>query len=61
MGGVFMKAGLLDELRIHVVHVRPGGGTRLCDAMTPHRIGLERTRVINSADVTHITVRVVDG
>jgi len=57
----FMKAGLLDELRIHLVHVLLGDGTRLFDATAPHGIALERTRVIDLPDVTHITFRVVDG
>lgn len=57
----FMKAGLLDELRLHLVPMLLGDGTRLFDAMTPDQIALERISVIDSADVTHLTFRVVSG
>jgi dihydrofolate reductase len=57
----FMEAGLLDELRIHLVPLLLGEGTRLFDGMTPDHIALERKSVIDVADVTHITFRVVHG
>jgi dihydrofolate reductase len=55
------KAGLLDELQLHVVPLLLGGGVRLFD---DHGGGapleLERTRVVESpAGVTHLRYRVV--
>jgi dihydrofolate reductase len=55
------KAGLLDELQLHVVPLLLGGGVRLFD---DHGSGapleLERTRVVESpAGVTHLRYRVV--
>jgi dihydrofolate reductase len=56
----FIKAGLLDELRIHLAHVLLGDGTRLFDAKDADHVGLECTRVIDSPGATHLTFRVVN-
>lgn len=56
----FIMAGLLDEIQIHLVSVLLGGGTRLFDQMGASQIELERTRVIESPDVTHIRFRIVN-
>jgi dihydrofolate reductase len=56
----FMKAGLLDELRIHLVSVLLGGGTRLFDGMGPQHVELERTSVIHTPHATHLTFKVLD-
>jgi dihydrofolate reductase len=50
----YLKAGLLDELQIHVVPVLLGGGVRLFDGLGPDVIELESTRVIESPGVTHL-------
>lgn len=55
----YLKAGLLDELQIHVVPVLLGAGIRLFDHLGPEQIELERTRVIDSPAVTHLRFRVV--
>jgi dihydrofolate reductase len=54
-----LGAGLLDELRLHVVPVFLGGGTRLFENV-PAGIELERVRVLDSPAVTHLAYRVVD-
>jgi dihydrofolate reductase len=55
----YLKAGLLDELQIHVVPLLLGGGVRLFDDLGPDQIQLEATRVIESATVVHLRFRVV--
>jgi dihydrofolate reductase len=54
-----IRAGLLDELQIHLAPVFLGDGGRLFDRLGNERIELERTRVIESPGVTHLKFRVV--
>lgn len=54
----FVKAGLLDELQIHIAPLMLGDGIRLFDQMDPD-IQLVCTRVIESPRVTHLRYRVV--
>ena len=54
----YLRAGLLDELTLHVVPVLLGGGTRLFDNLEGAQVGLEQTRVVDAPGVTHITYRV---
>jgi dihydrofolate reductase len=54
----YLRAGLLDELQIHVVPVLLGGGVRLFDGLGREPIELEATRVIGSDAVAHLRVRV---
>ena len=54
----FLAAGLVDEIRIHVVDVLLGGGRRLFDAL-PGRIELEQTGLSQTGGVTHLEYRVV--
>ena len=57
-----IKAGLLDEIQIHLVPVLLGEGIRLFDHLGSHPIELESTRVIESPGITHLSFRVVkDG
>ncbi|CAN5186611.1 dihydrofolate reductase family protein [soil metagenome] len=55
----FIKAGLLDELQIHLAPILLGDGVRLFDHPGTEQIELEKTRVTDSPRVTHLTFRVV--
>jgi len=55
----YLKAGLIDELELHVVPQLLGDGERLFDNLGPDRPKLERLRVIDSPTVTHLRYRVV--
>ena len=54
----FLAAGLVDEIRIHLVDVLLGGGRRLFDEL-PQRIELEQTGLSQTGGVTHLEYRVV--
>jgi dihydrofolate reductase len=53
----FLAAGLVDEIRIHLVDVLLGGGRRLFDEL-PQRIELEQTGFSQTDGVTHLEYRV---
>ena len=53
----FIKAGLLDELQVHVAHVLLGDGIPLFGRTGPEKIELEATRVMDSPGVTHLRFR----
>jgi dihydrofolate reductase len=55
----YLKAGLLEQVDIHLVPVLLGGGVRLFDDLGAEPPALERTRVIDSPAVTHLRYRVV--
>jgi dihydrofolate reductase len=50
----YLKAGLLDELQIHLAPVLLGDGVSLFDRLGIDAVGLETTRVIASPSVTHL-------
>jgi dihydrofolate reductase len=54
-----LRAGLLDEIQIHLVPVLLGGGVRLFDRLDPGGIALETMQVVDSPGVTHLRYRVV--
>jgi dihydrofolate reductase len=54
----FLAAGLVDEIRIHLIDVLLGGGRRLFDEL-PQRVELEQTRVSQTDGVTHLEYRVL--
>jgi dihydrofolate reductase len=54
----FLAAGLVDEIRIHVIDVLLGGGRRLFDQL-PERIELEQTGLSKTDGVAHLEYRVV--
>ena len=53
----FLAAGLVDEIRIHLVDVLLGGGRRLFDQL-PQRVELEQTGLSQTGSVTHLAYRV---
>jgi dihydrofolate reductase len=53
----FLAAGLVDEIRIHLIDVLLGGGRRLFDQL-PQRIELEQTGLSQTDGVTHLEYRV---
>jgi dihydrofolate reductase len=54
-----LRAGLLDELIIHLVPIVVGRGARLLDNLEPGGSELELARVVDAPGVTHLTYRVV--
>jgi dihydrofolate reductase len=63
MGGAklaqqYLKAGLIDEINIHVMPVIFGAGTRLFDDIGAAKIELDQTRVTGSPNATHLRLRV---
>ncbi len=55
----FLKAGLLDELQLHLIPVLLGDGIRLFDQMGGAHIELECMWVIDAPGVTHLRFRVM--
>ena len=54
----YLKAGLLDELLVHVVPVIFGSGIRFFEETGSKHIELERVKVIVSPSVTHFWFRI---
>ena len=54
-----IKAGLLDEIQIDLAPVLLGGGVSLFDYLGTGPIELERVRVVEGLDVTHLRFRVI--
>jgi dihydrofolate reductase len=52
-----IRGGLLDELRLHVVHTVLGGGTALFAGLDPTGVALERVGLIDAEGATHVTFR----
>jgi dihydrofolate reductase len=55
----YLKAGLIDDLQLHVVPVLLGAGARLFDNLEGADVKLECTRVIEAPGVTHLSYRVL--
>jgi dihydrofolate reductase len=55
----FLKAGLVDEIQIHVAPLLLGGGVKLLDGLSSDEVKLESTRVVESPVVAHLQYRVV--
>jgi dihydrofolate reductase len=57
----YLKAGLVDELQVHVAPVFLGDGVRLFESLGDNRPELELTRVVDSPTVTHLRYRIQKG
>jgi dihydrofolate reductase len=55
----YLKAGLLDEMQIHLIPVLFGDGTRLFEDLGGRRIELKRTSTIDTPGATHFLFEVV--
>ena len=53
----YLKAGLIDELELHVVPALLGGGTRLFEDTNGRQSAFECVRVISSPAVSHFKYR----
>jgi len=53
----YLTAGLIDELRLHIVPFTLGAGTRLFDGVPP--LDLERVWIRAATSVTHVTYRML--
>jgi len=63
MGGAttinqYLAAGLIDELRLHIVPLTLGAGTRLFEGVPP--LELQQVRSRATTLVTHVTYRVLN-
>jgi dihydrofolate reductase len=57
----YLKAGLLDEMQLHLIPMLLGGGLRLFDDLDPEGIELRRTSSIETPGATHFRFEVVKG
>ena len=55
----YLKAGLLDEMQIHLIPILLGGGIRLFEDLDPHGIELRRKSSIETPGATHLRFEVV--
>jgi dihydrofolate reductase len=53
----YLAAGLIDELRLHIVPITLGAGTRLFEGVPP--LKLEQVKSRPASSVTHVTYRVL--
>ncbi len=58
IGGQLLRAGFVDEVRVHLVPVLLGSGTRLLDDAGGH-IRLQITRIVEESKATHLRYRVI--
>ena len=59
IGQQYLRAGLIDELSIHLVPILLGGGTRMFEHLGDKYIKLEPVGLTGTAAATHLRLRVV--
>ena len=60
IGQQFIRAGLVDEIFIHLVPVLFGSGTRMFENLGGEHIQLETAGVIETPEATHLRLRVLE-
>ncbi len=60
IGQQYIRAGLAEEIQIHLVPVLFGSGTRLFEHLGREHIRLETGEVIDTPAATHLWYRVLD-
>jgi dihydrofolate reductase len=60
IGQQFIRAGLIDEISIHLVPVLFGGGTRMFEYLGGEHIRLETAGGIETPEATHLRFRVAE-
>ncbi len=60
IGQQYIRAGLIDEISIHLVPVLFGDGTRLFEHLGSAHIQLETAQVIETPEATHLRFRVLE-
>jgi len=58
VGQRYIRAGLVDEISIHLVPVLFGGGTRMFEHLGGGHVRLETAEVIETPEATHLRFRV---
>jgi dihydrofolate reductase len=58
IGQQYLRAGLIDELSLHLVPLLLGGGTRMFEDLGEEQIRLQPVAVIDTAAATHLRLRV---
>lgn len=58
IGQQFIRAGLVDEISIHLAPVLFGGGTRMFEYLGDEHVELETAEVIETMEATHLRFRV---
>ena len=58
-GQQYLRAGLVDELSIHLVPVLFGSGTRMFEHLGGQHLQLEHAGLVQSAAATHLRYRIL--
>ena len=59
LGQQYIRAGLIDEISIHLVPVLFGSGTRMFEHLGGEHVQLEPIEVIETREATHLRFRIV--
>jgi dihydrofolate reductase len=59
LGEQYLRAGLVDEISIHLVPVLFHGGKRMFENLDGAHLHLEPVQVVDSPNATHLRYRIV--